>query len=179
MVCVQVVALDGSELWWDPGDVGKRDDLQLLLNRQAGSNLGTLPTTPRVALMRESSLIPVPVILDSRQLGFAARIENASGSKLKRLHNNRSSGAPICRAVRKEHDHSRTTNGMNWPALAEEPVVRTTIVDYTTAANSAVQRWEGENNTKIGGGVWMWWTDGSRSDDGRVGATAVCIPGDE
>jgi ribonuclease HI len=25
---------------------------------------------------------------------------------------------------------------------------------------------------------WMWWTDGSRSDDGRVGAAAVCKHGD-
>jgi len=25
----------------------------------------------------------------------------------------------------------------------------------------------------------MWWTDGSRSDDGRVGAAAVCKPRDE
>jgi len=28
-------------------------------------------------------------------------------------------------------------------------------------------------------GVWMWWTDGSRSDDGRVGAAAVCKHGNE
>jgi hypothetical protein len=32
LVCIQVVSLDGSELWWDPKEVGRRDDLQLLLN---------------------------------------------------------------------------------------------------------------------------------------------------
>jgi len=26
----------------------------------------------------------------------------------------------------------------------------------------------------LGAGVWMWWTCGSRSDDGRVRAAAVC-----
>jgi hypothetical protein len=45
IACVQVVALYGSELWWDPRETGRRDDLQLLLNRQARSTLGALPTT--------------------------------------------------------------------------------------------------------------------------------------
>jgi len=32
VVCVQAVALYGSELWWDPREVGRRDDLQRLVN---------------------------------------------------------------------------------------------------------------------------------------------------
>jgi len=80
--CVQAVTLDGSELWCDTSDVGRRDDLQLLLNRQARSILGTLPTTPRGALMRESGLTPAPVMLDSRQQQFEARLANACSSKL-------------------------------------------------------------------------------------------------
>ena len=67
VTCVQAVALYGSKLWWDPREVGRRDDLQLLLNRQARSILGALSTTPRGALMRDSWLTPAPVILDSRQ----------------------------------------------------------------------------------------------------------------
>jgi len=129
--------------------------------------------------MRESGLTPVPVILDSRQQRFAARIENGCSRKLKEQHKNPSSGAPICRAVRKEHEHGRTTEGMNWPAPGEEPVVRTTIPDDTTAAKSAAPRWAREKEAKIGAGVWMWWTDGLRSDDGRVGAAAVCEHGNE
>jgi len=129
--------------------------------------------------MRESGLTPAPVILDSRQQRFAARIENACSSKLKELHKNPSSGAPIGRAVRKEHEHGRTTDGMNWPAPGEEPAVRTTILDDTTAAKSAAQRWAREKEAKVTEGVWMWWTDGSRSDDGRVGAAAVCKHGNE
>jgi len=179
VACIQAVALYGSELWWDPREVGRREDLQLLLNRQARSILGALPTTPRGALMRESGLTLVPVILDSRQQRFAARLENACSSKLKELHKNPSSGAPICRAVRKENEHGRTTKGINWLALGEEPVVRTTILDDTTAAKSAAQRWAREKEAKIGAGVWMWWTDGSRSDDGQVGAAALCKHGNE
>jgi len=68
---------------------------------------------------------------------------------------------------------------MNWPAPGEEQAVRTTILDDTTAAKSAAQRWAGEKEAKVGKGVWMWWTDESRSDDGRVGAAAVCKHGNE
>jgi len=46
VACVQAVALYGSELWWDPCEAVRRDDLQRLLNRQATSILGALPTTP-------------------------------------------------------------------------------------------------------------------------------------
>jgi len=63
--CVQAVAPYGSDLWWDPRRVGRRDDLQLHLNRQARSILDALPTTPRGALMRESGLTPAPVTLGS------------------------------------------------------------------------------------------------------------------
>jgi len=172
-LCVQAVAQYGSELWWDPREVGRRDDLELLLNRQTRSMLGALPTTPRGALMRESGLTPPLVSLDYRQQRFAARLENAWSSKLKELHQNPSSGAPICRVVSKEHEHGRTTEGMNWPAPGQEPVVRTTILD-TTAAKSAAQRWAREKEAKIRAGVWMWGKDGSCSDDSQVGATAVC-----
>jgi hypothetical protein len=32
VACVQVVGLYGSELWWDPREVGRQDDLYLLPN---------------------------------------------------------------------------------------------------------------------------------------------------
>jgi hypothetical protein len=168
VACIQAVALYGSELWWDPKEIGRRDDLQLLLNRQARSVLGALPTTPRGALMRESGLTPAPVILDSRQQRFAARLANACSSKLKELHEDPSSGTPICRVVEIEHEHGRTTEDMSWPAPGEEPVVKTIILDDKSTAKKAAQRWAREKEAKVGAGVWMWWTDGSRSDDGRV-----------
>jgi hypothetical protein len=177
--CDQAVALYGSELWWDPREVGRRDDLQCLLNRPARSILGALPTTPRRALMSESGLTLVPVILASRQQRFAVRIENACSSKLKELRKNPSCGALICTACRKEHEHGRTTEGMDWTTLGEEPVVRTTILGDTTAAKSPERHWAREKEAKIGAGVWMWWTDGSLSDDSRVGAAAMCKHGNE
>jgi len=124
--------------------------------------------------MRQAGLTPAPVILDSRQQRFTARLANACSNKLKELHRNPASGAPRCRVVKKKHEHGRTTEGMSWPAPGEEPAVRTTILDDTTVAKCAAQRWAREKQAGIEAGVWMWWTDGSRSDDGRVGAGAVC-----
>jgi len=67
VVCIHAVAPFGSQLRWNPREVGTRDNLQLLLNRQARSILRVLPTTLHGALMRESWITPAPVILDSRQ----------------------------------------------------------------------------------------------------------------
>jgi hypothetical protein len=174
VACVQAVSLYGIELWWDQREVGRRDDLKLLLYRQPSSILGALPTTPQGALMRESVLTPVQVIVDSREQRFAARLENSRSSKLKELHKNHASGAPICRAVRNEEEHGRTTEGMNWPALGKDPVVRNPILDDTTAAKNAAQHWARAKEAPIGAGVWMWWTDESQSDNGQVAAAAVC-----
>jgi len=129
--------------------------------------------------MRESGLTPATVILDARQQRFTARLANACSSKLKELHHNPSSGAPICKVIREEREHGRTTEGTDWPPPGQESVVRTTIPDDTTAAKSAAQHWSREKAAEVGAGVWMWWTDGWRSDDGRVGATAVCKRGNE
>jgi len=86
VVWFQGVALYANDLWWYHKEVGRRDNLQLLLNQQARSVLGAMPTTPRGSLMRESWLTPTPVILDSRQHQFAARLANTCSSKVNELH---------------------------------------------------------------------------------------------
>jgi len=129
--------------------------------------------------MRDSALTPAPVILESRQQRFAVRLANTCSNKLRKLHQNRSSGAPVCRAVKKEHEHGRTTEGMSWPTPGEETVVRTVILHYASTAKRAAQRWAREKEATVGAVVWMRWTDGSRSDDARVGAAAVCKHRDE
>jgi len=98
--------------------------------------------------MREAGLTPAPVILDSRQQRFTARLANACSDKLKELHQNPASGAPISRVVKKEHEYARTTEGMNRPAPGEESVVRTIILDDDTAAKRAAQCWAREKRPK-------------------------------
>jgi len=105
IACVQAVALYGNELWWDPGEIGRQEDVQLLLNRQARSTLGAIPTTPMGAIMRESGHTPAPIALDARKQQFAARLSSAcEGSKLKAVHDHPRSGAPICRVITKEQE---------------------------------------------------------------------------
>jgi len=48
VACLQAVSLYWSELWWDPREVGRRDDFQLLLNHCTRAILGAVPTTPGV-----------------------------------------------------------------------------------------------------------------------------------
>jgi hypothetical protein len=103
VACLPAVTPYGSEHWWDAREVGRRDDLQLLLNRQSRSILSALPMTQWGAQMRESGLALAPVTSDSRKQRFTARLENACSSKLKQLHSHHSSGTPICRVVRKQH----------------------------------------------------------------------------
>jgi len=133
-----------------------------------------LPTTPRGAIISDSGLTPTVVILESRQQRFAARLVNVSRNKLSKLHQNPCSGTPVCRVLKKEHENCRTTDGMSWPAPGEESVVRTVILYNATAAKRAEQRCARGKEATVGAGVWMWWTDGSRSDDGVVECAAVC-----
>jgi hypothetical protein len=89
--------------------------------------------------MRESGLTLALVTLDSGQPGFAVRLENACTSKLTELHRNPSSGVLLCREIRKEDQHGRTTQGMNWPAPGKAPAVKTTVLDDIATAKSIAQ----------------------------------------
>jgi len=59
-----------------------------------------------------------------------------------------------------------------------EPAVKTTIREDDDAAKRAAKLCERETEGKSGSGTSMWWTDESRTDDGRVRAAAVCLNGD-
>jgi hypothetical protein len=62
----------------------------------------------------------------------------------------------IFRVVEDEHEHDWTTTGTKWPAPGAESVVRTTILDDSTATKRTAQHWAPEIGSKIGSGVWMW-----------------------
>jgi hypothetical protein len=59
-----------------------------------------------------------------------------------------------------------------------EPAVKATIREDDDAAKRVAELCEREKEGKSGSGTWMWWTDESRTDDGRVQAAAVCLNGD-
>jgi len=127
------------------------------------------------ALLRESGLTPAPVALYTRQQRFTARFASAcEGSKLQAVPDDLTSGAPICRVITKEHKRGREAETIHWPNPDEEPAVKTVIVSEDTAARREAIRCAREREAKVGAVVWMWWTDGSRSYDGRVGSATVC-----
>jgi hypothetical protein len=92
--------------------------------------------------------------LDSRQQRFTARLANAcEGSKLKEAYNHPTSGAPICRVIKKEHVRGREAETVRWPNLDKEPAIKTVIMSDGTAAKTEAIRWAREREAKVGAGV--------------------------
>jgi len=145
IACVQAVGVYGSELRWDPREIGRREDLQLLLNWQASSTLGALPTMPMGALMRESGLTSVPVAQDARQQRFTARLASAcEGSKQMAVHDHPTFGAPICRVITKEHERGQEAETITWPISDEVLPVKKVILSEDTAAKKEAISWASE-----------------------------------
>jgi len=94
------------------------------------------------------------------------------------VHDHPTSGAPICRDITEEHERGPEAETTRWANLDEEPAVKMVILSEDMVAKREAIHWAREREAKVGAGVWMWWTDGSQSDDGRVGAAAVCTHGD-
>jgi len=96
VACVKVVALYGSEIWWNPTDIGRPEDCQLHQNRQGRLILGSLPATPLGSFLRDADLTAAPVGLDSRQQRFVARLPSeCAHSKQKELYNHCIAGVLI------------------------------------------------------------------------------------
>jgi len=151
---VQAVALYGSKLWWEPKEIGRREDLQLRLNWQARITLGSLPTTPLGLLMRDSGLTAVPVVLDSRQQRFAARLASTfEGLEQKETYQHPTSGARICKVIKKEHKRGLEAETMCWPRPEEEQVVKTVKLSDDTAAKREAKRWASEREARVSVGV--------------------------
>ena len=70
---VQAVALYGAELWWQ-GQKDRIGGIQRLINQQARAITGAFSTTPIGPLIREAALEPAESLLEARQLGYTARL---------------------------------------------------------------------------------------------------------
>jgi len=104
--------------------------------------------------MRDSALTPAPVVLDSRQQRFAARLTSAcEGSKQNETYNHPTSGTPICRVIKREHQRGREAETMRWLHPDEELAVKTVILSDDAAAKREVKRWASEREAKVGAGV--------------------------
>jgi hypothetical protein len=114
-----------------------------------------LPTTPQVAVKRDSGLTPAPVIIESRQQRFAASLANKCSSNLRKLHQNPSAGTLLCCAVKTEQEDGQMCDRLDWPVPREDSWVTSVIVADTTAGKRTIQRWASDIEAKLGAGVWM------------------------
>jgi hypothetical protein len=90
---------------------------------------------PRFIVTLWNKYHTAPVALDSKQQRFTARLANAcEGFKLKEVHDYPTSGAPICRIIKKEHERGREVETMRWPNPEEESAVKTVILSDDAAA---------------------------------------------
>jgi hypothetical protein len=125
--------------------------------------------------MRDAGLTSAPVALDYRQQRFTTRLANAcEGLKLKEVHDHPTASVRICKVIRKDHERGREAETMCWPSPDEEPAVKMVILSHKTAAKREGRRLARERVTKVGAEVRMWWTNGLRSDGGRVVGATVC-----
>jgi hypothetical protein len=65
---------------------------------------------------------------------------------MKRVHDHPTSGAPICKVIRKEHERGREAETMRWPNPDEEPAVKTVILSDDTAAKREARHWARERS---------------------------------
>jgi len=76
--CIQSVAMFGAELWWKGEGarrtVGRAEEIQLLVNKQARATTGAFRKTNLGALSMESGLRPAANQLENRQRRFGLRL---------------------------------------------------------------------------------------------------------
>jgi hypothetical protein len=124
--------------------------------------------------MRNSGLQPATVALDTRQQQFVSRLASAwEGSKAKVLYDYPTPGAPVGIVAVIEHAHGRRPEMMCWPDPGEKPPVKTIVLEDNAEATRAADLWARRMESTAGSGTWTWWTDGSPTDDGRLGAAAL------
>jgi len=111
--------------------------------------------------MRDSGLTPAQAGFESRQRRFTERL--ASRCEESELYDYPMPGALLSRAVERGHKHGRTAE------MAEATRDTSGLLGCGScrAMGGKEGRQSGDRHS------YIWWTDGSRTDDGKVGATAV------
>jgi ribonuclease HI len=163
---VQSTMLYASELTWTGQEGPMSREYQLAINRMARSTLGCLPSTPLGALARESGLTPAHPLLDYRQARYAQRLmarpvghggpeeilERGGTALQERLVE-----AAGMEPEEDEYEAVVMPEGKAWEARV--------VIEAEEEALATAREWQSDDQTA--------WTDGSRLENGGVGA-AVC-----
>jgi ribonuclease HI len=175
VAAVQAVALYGAELWWDETrNTGRTDDIQKLVNRQSRSITGMLRTTPTGPLVKEAWLRPADSLLANRQRRYATRAfelpeGNPLGDGVRNSSDVKSIFGRLSRSAKTDLQHQfsglEVIETTRIPPSIESIAASVIIESREAAENTAVSLTE--PNTRC------LWTDGSRDQDGNVGAAIV------
>ena len=152
-----------SELTWN-GKSGVEDEYQLAINRMSRASLGAFPSTPRCIIVAESGFTPARALLDHRRARFAQRlIARPQGGRGPEgiLDRNADISARLRGAARIER--GGTAVRQEWSEARRFPGSKV-VEKVRESALVTAKEWRRPDTV---------WTDGSRQEDGRVGAACV------
>ena len=153
--------LYAQQLSWDRSRKIERE-AQVVLNRVGRASLGVRQTTPVGIVPAESGLTPARALLDHTQVRFAlrllARLQGGGGQE--EIMEKRNSALTARIRERAGLKRRETCEVQVWDTLRE--FQGEVIVDSKEEALRTAQEWADQERAV--------WTDGSRLDNGRVGA---------
>ena len=162
--------LYAQQLSWDGSKKVERET-QVVLNRMGRASLGVRQTTPVGIVAAESGLTPARALLDHTQARFALRLlaRPQGGGGQEEIMEKRSSALTARIRERAGLKRRETCEVQVWDTLRE--FQGEVFVDSKEEALRTAQEW-----TDLEQAVW---TDGSRLDNGRVGAAWVWMQNGE
>ena len=188
IAAIQAVAFYGSELWWR-GQKNREVELQRLVNGQARAITGAFRTTPIGPLLREAGLEPAETALDNRQRRYTARLltlpEGHPGTKILPV-SFRDGDRQAQPGEQPPGDREWAESGK--PRTLGQHLARSLAVHLRTDPSGGFERTVEAHPSTFPGRVMVpghdeaieqaqkeqpglvLWSDGSRLEDGRVGA---------
>ena len=163
-VIVSGTLLYASEPTWN-GSRKMERDTQLILNRMGRASLGVRRTTPLGIVAAESSLTPARPLLDHAQARFALRLMSRprGGGGQEEILEKRSSALTARVRERSGLGRRETVEVQRWDVL--RAFQGKVFVESKEEALATAMGWSDQQGTV--------WTDGSRMENGQVGAAAV------
>ena len=153
--------LYAQQLSWD-GSKRTERETRVVLNRLGRASLGVRQTTPVGIIAAESGLTPARALLDHTQARFALRLlaRPQGGGGQEEIMEKRSSALTARIRERAGLKRRETCEAQVWDTLRE--FQGEVFVDSKEEALRTAQEWADQERAV--------WTDGSRLDNGRVGA---------
>ena len=169
-VIVSGTMLYAQQLSWDGSKKTERE-IQTVLNRMGRASLGVRQTTPIGIVTAESGLTPARALLDHTQAHFALRLlaRSQGGGGQEEILEKRSLALTARIRERAGLRRRETCEAQVWDTLRE--FQREVFVDSKEEALRMAREWTDQERTV--------WTDGSRLNNGRVGAAWAWQQGGE